>query len=109
MWTDGRTDATNLIVAFRDFANVLKYAILGNESNKILGTEGKHWLKHTASDRSGLECSAMSLAQPRSLQGVTDLVNMPSAHNFHINIISHRQTIKMPVYIYASLNDGDPF
>jgi len=109
MRTDRRTDKTMLVVSFRNFVNVLKNAILGTESNKILGTEGKHWPNNTVSDLSSLECSAMSLAQPYTLQSVTDLVNMGSARTFHINIISHRQAIKTPVYSYASLNDGDSF
>ena len=84
MQTDGRTDTTKLIVAFRNFANVLTNAILGTDSNQILRTAGKHWPNNTVSDLSSLECSAMSLAQPHTLQSVIDPVNMGSAHTFHI-------------------------
>ena len=88
----GLTDTKKLIVAFHKFANVLKNAILVTESNKIVRTVGKHWPKNTASDLSSLKCSAMSFGQPHTLQSITDLVNMGSAHTFHINITDKSHT-----------------
>jgi hypothetical protein len=92
MRTDRRTDTTKLIIAFRNFAKVLKNAALGAESNNILRTVEEHWLKNTVSDLSSLECSAMSLGHPHTMQSVADLVSMGSAPTFHVNITDKPQT-----------------
>jgi hypothetical protein len=70
----------------------LKMQFLALKAIKILWTVGKHWPKNTASDLSSLQYSAKSLGRLHTLQSVTDLVNMRSAHTFHTNVTDKPQT-----------------